>query len=318
MTCRDLVKQVRLTPFRFPHTQLQVNAGRLPRNGDLFMGANMDDQIEKNIPVLDGEELAAMVARVRPVIVSQLGDMGSSADVEDVSQATWESAWKARHRFDPTQGSLQAWVVTIARRRAIDRVRAGQRDTVLQGRAEGLAEGRVQSAVTLTAPDHAERTVEALESQQRVRKVLGVAEQLMQNREATSRALALVLVFGEDVALAARGLGVTVEVLRQSRRELVRCCQVVSRAQDTAAAGGPVTMRTLIGCLPADGESGDWARQMALACARAGGQMEAVTVGHVMEVTGFSHNTARQYLAETRHLLQVAMTVLVEERKKRQ
>jgi RNA polymerase sigma-70 factor, ECF subfamily len=57
---------------------------------------------------------------------------------------------------------------------------------------------------------------------------------------------------------------------------------------------------------------------MALACARAGGRFEAVTVTHVMDVTGFSHNTARQYLAETRHLLQVAMTVLTEEQKARQ
>jgi RNA polymerase sigma-70 factor, ECF subfamily len=278
----------------------------------------MSDQIEQRAVALDGEELAAAVARVRPAIVSQLGDMGSPADVEDVAQATWESAWNARHRFDPAQGTLHAWVVTIARRRAIDRVRARQRDTVLQDRAEHLAGGRTQSAVTLTTPDHAEATVNALAAQQRVRKVLGVVEQVMQNREATSRALALVLVFGDDVALAARGLGVSAEVLRQSRREMIRCCQVVTRAQEAAAAGGPVTMRTLIECLPADGESGDWARQMALACARAGGRFEAVTAAHVMDVTGFSRNTARQYLAETRHLLQVAMTVLTEERKTRQ
>lgn len=278
----------------------------------------MRDQIVRESVALDGEELAEAVARVRPVIVSQLGDMGSTADVDDVAQATWESAWSARHRFDPAQGSLHAWVVTIARRRAIDRVRAFQRDTMLQEQAEQLAEERVQSAVTLTAADHSEATVNAIEAQQRVGRVLGVVEQVMQNREATSRALALVLVFGDDVALAARGLGVSAEVLRQSRRELIRCCQVVTRAQEAADAGDPVTMRTLIGCLPADGESGDWVRQMALACAQAGGRFEAVTVAHVMEVTGFSRNTARQYLAETRHLLQVAVTVLSEKPKTRQ
>jgi RNA polymerase sigma-70 factor, ECF subfamily len=278
----------------------------------------MTKQVEQATAALDGDELAQAVARVRPVIIKQLGDMGSPADVEDVAQATWESAWNARHRFDPAQGSLHAWVVTIARRRAIDRVRSRQRDTVLQGQAEHLAQGRVQSAVTLTTPDHAEATVNAVAAQQRVGKVLGVVEQVMQNREATSRALSLVLVFGNDVDLAARGLGVSPEVLRESRREMIRCCQVVTRAQEASAAGAPVTMRTLIECLPADGESGDWARQLALACARAGGRFEAVTATHVMDVTGFSHNTARQYLAETRHLLQVAMTVLTEEQKARQ
>lgn len=278
----------------------------------------MGDEFEQRPASIDGDEIAAAVANVRPVIVSQLGDLGTPTDVEDVSQATWESAWRARHRFDPEQGTLHAWVVTIARRRAIDLIRTSQRDALVRSRAEHLAEGRVKSAVTLTAPDHSESTVDALEAQQRVRRVLGVVEQVMQNREAISRALALVLVFADDVASASRGLGVSAEALRQSRRELIRCCQVVTRAQESAGQQGPVTMRTLIDCLPPTGESGDWSRQMALACAQAGGRFEAVTVGHVMDVTEFSRNTARQYLAETRHLLQVAMTVLAEERKMRQ
>lgn len=113
---------------------------------------------------------------------------------------------------------------------------------------------------------------------------------------------------------ASETMGVSVTALRQARRELVRCARVVRAAQEVARSGQAVTMRVLIGCLPDDGDAGDWARQVALACAQAGGRMEAVTVEDVMQATGFSHSTSRQYLAETRHLLRVATTVIRNER----
>lgn len=68
-------------------------------------------------------------------------------------------------------------------------------------------------------------------------------------------------------------------------------------------------MRHLIECLPQGEESGNWAGQMGLLVARAGGQLGDVSAADVMEVTGFSFNTARQYLAQTQHLLRVAATV---------
>src|SRR5699024_1139058 len=54
---------------------------------------------------------------------------------------------------------------------------------------------------------------------------------------------------------------------------------------------------------------GDWTRQLALACAQAGG-LEEVTVQHVMDVTNYSYNTARQYLIQSKHLLRIAATVM--------
>ncbi|WP_413543113.1 RNA polymerase sigma factor [Citricoccus nitrophenolicus] len=266
---------------------------------------------------VDGEVLAGMVQQVRPVVWSVLGSMASVEVVDDVLQQTWESAWRVRARFDPAKGSLHAWVVTIARRRAIDHVRSLQRDRVIQDRAEDIATSRVMSSASLTQVDHAEATVEALHARQRVSKVLSVVEDVIVSREATARALALVLVFGDDLGVASRALGVAPDALRESRRELLRCCQVVVRAQALSESEAPVTMRALIECLPDEGETGQWIRQTAMACAHAGGRLEDVSVGHVMQATGFSHSTSRQYLAATRHLLHVAATVIARRQRPR-
>ena len=49
------------------------------------------------------------------------GDAGAA---EEISIDTFWQLWQQAERFDGTQGSLQNWLFTIARSRAIDRVRA--------------------------------------------------------------------------------------------------------------------------------------------------------------------------------------------------
>jgi RNA polymerase sigma-70 factor (ECF subfamily) len=60
------------------------------------------------------------------------------ADVDDVVQVVLVEVWRFRSRFDPSR-SLEAWVLTIARRRAIDHLRARRRDTVPLDDALSLA-----------------------------------------------------------------------------------------------------------------------------------------------------------------------------------
>jgi len=50
--------------------------------------------------------------------------LGQRLEAEDVVQETFLALWNRAEQFDPTLGSLRAWLMTIGRNRAIDRLRA--------------------------------------------------------------------------------------------------------------------------------------------------------------------------------------------------
>ena len=59
---------------------------------------------------------------------------------EEVTQEVFVELWRTAARFDPTRASVSTWAVTIARRRAVDRVRTeqSQRDRIERaGRRRG-------------------------------------------------------------------------------------------------------------------------------------------------------------------------------------
>lgn len=85
------------------------------------------------------------------------------AQSQEVAQEVMLDVWRTAPRFDVTRGSAVAWVMTIAHRRAVDRVRA---ESASAQREQKLAPGPV------SGEDVAE-LVEAALDRQRVRRCLG-------------------------------------------------------------------------------------------------------------------------------------------------
>jgi RNA polymerase sigma-70 factor (ECF subfamily) len=67
---------------------------------------------------------------------------GGRGEAEDVLQEVYLIVWRRAAAFDPAKGSADAWLATIARRRAIDAVRS--RPATENGKA---AEAALQEAV---------------------------------------------------------------------------------------------------------------------------------------------------------------------------
>jgi RNA polymerase sigma-70 factor (ECF subfamily) len=77
--------------------------------------------------------------------------VGAGADAEEVLQDTWMQAWRNAGTYDSARGAVGAWLVTITRSRALDRVRSlGARR-----RAETAAATEVAHDPPPSAPDPA-------------------------------------------------------------------------------------------------------------------------------------------------------------------
>ena len=72
--------------------------------------------------------------------------VGNEADAEEVTLDTYTQLWRSASGYDPERGSVSAWLVTIARSRAIDKLRSRTAHTHLEDPLEGAAEPRATSA----------------------------------------------------------------------------------------------------------------------------------------------------------------------------
>ena len=125
-----------------------------------------------------------------------------SADLtEDVVQDAYFHIWRQRHKFQPHLGSAMGWMTTIARRRAIDRVRNLTGSRKLQTR---YAMDRTSSADT----DHQTTVTDAVAAETVVCRALDMLTSTQRE------ALRLTYWDGRTAAQAAQLLGIPIPTMK--------------------------------------------------------------------------------------------------------
>lgn len=104
----------------------------------------------------------ALAPTVHGTALAVLRDHDHAAEV---TQEVMVEVWRTAARFEPARGSARAWVATLARRRAVDRVRAVQAQ---RNRDQAAIDGDVARPYDVVA----EQVEESLEAA-RVRHCLG-------------------------------------------------------------------------------------------------------------------------------------------------
>jgi RNA polymerase sigma-70 factor (ECF subfamily) len=110
-----------------------------------------EDLLAKRFQAGDDQALREMYERFGPPVFHlALGSLRNATEAEDATQATFVSAWQARHTYDPERGGLLGWLLGIARRKVIDRLRVVARED-----RDATAAARYTESFTTDAPiDH--------------------------------------------------------------------------------------------------------------------------------------------------------------------
>jgi RNA polymerase sigma-70 factor (ECF subfamily) len=104
--------------------------------------------------------------------------LNDQQDAEDVSQEVFSQMWQKAHLYDSAKGKPVTWTVTMARNRAIDRLRSKQRRSHLR---DGLAENAKAFEDTATRRDASD---EAYDRERAVTLRSAVLELSKEQREA--------------------------------------------------------------------------------------------------------------------------------------
>ena len=99
-----------------------------PDGGGVALSAPDDATLLHRMAEGDEKALGAFYDRWQPLVHSVvLRIVRQRDDVEDVVEAAFWQAWRQAGRYERSRGSVQTWLLTIARSRALDKVRALKR-----------------------------------------------------------------------------------------------------------------------------------------------------------------------------------------------
>jgi RNA polymerase sigma-70 factor, ECF subfamily len=117
----------------------------------------------------DQDAFAAVYDQAAPAVLGLVRRvLRDPAQSEEVMQEVLLEVWRMAARFDPAAGTASAWIMAVAHRRAIDRVRSEQK----------AVERELRAATASVAYDEVADAVEARLEQDRVRRCLAALTDL--------------------------------------------------------------------------------------------------------------------------------------------
>jgi RNA polymerase sigma-70 factor (ECF subfamily) len=129
----------------------------------------------------------------------------NSAQAEEVAQETMLEVWRTADRFDPDRGPAVTWIMTIAHRRAVDRVRS-----------EAAAEEREARAASAAATVPVDEVAEAVESSLEAERVTRCLDGLS---ELQRESITLAFYAGYSYPQVASALGVALGTVKTRIRD---------------------------------------------------------------------------------------------------
>jgi len=102
----------------------------------------------------------------RPIYSLALRILQDEGDAEDVVQEVFAQAWRQASRYDSSRGQVGAWLLTLARSRAIDRLRARRarpEPVADSGAADGLIDQAAPADALLVSAEQVARVRAALD-----------------------------------------------------------------------------------------------------------------------------------------------------------
>ena len=116
--------------------------------------SDQDGELLRRIAAQDRAAFAEFYDRHSTLMFSVAAKiLRDTSEAEDVLQETFAHLWEKAGSFDPQLGKASSWVVTMARNKAIDRIRASQRRNRL------AEEAGVEFAIATEAADTANEAV---------------------------------------------------------------------------------------------------------------------------------------------------------------
>jgi RNA polymerase sigma-70 factor (ECF subfamily) len=140
------------------------------------------------------------------------------AQSEEVAQEVLLEVWRSACRFDPAKGSAMTWVMMIAHRRAVDRVRSAT--------AETQRDQKSAAAAAVIAIDEVAEAVETNLERERVRRCLDTLTEMQ--RESVTLAYYGGYSYREVAGLLEVALGTVKTRIRDGLIRMRDCMGVIS------------------------------------------------------------------------------------------